>query len=80
MDDHTVKIEPAPEVESFLDQLTREGHLDNLINMLFGIVVISLVSASLTGILTYCAKRPIEKRQYSFDAFVYYDLARRMEM
>lgn len=76
----TIKLEPPPENESFLDRLTREGKLDAFVNlMIFGICLVILI-ALVVCILCYVARSKPLRRQHAFDAFVYIDLAAKTAM
>jgi len=70
----TVKIEPIPEDESFLDKLTREGTLDTFVNFLIFLISLSLFMAIVVCVLCYFSRVKIPRKQFSFDAAVYIDL------
>ena len=70
----TVKIEPIPENESFLDKLTREGTLDTFVNFLIFLISLSIFMAIVVCVLCYLARTKIPRKQFSFDAAVYIDL------
>ena len=76
----TVKIEPPPENESFLDRLQREGNLETFVNGMAFLVSLVLFLSVLTCVLCYFARAKPTKLQVSFDAFVYIDLAAKTEM
>ena len=70
----TVKIEPIPENESFLDELSREGNLGTFVNGMISLISLILAVAILVCFLCYFSKAKTPKKQCAFDAFVYIDL------
>ena len=50
MSQDTVKIEPIPEDESFLDRLSREGKLDTFVNFLISTISL-ILGIAILGIL-----------------------------
>ena len=71
----TIKLEPPPENESFLDRLTREGKLDTFVNLMIFAICLIILIAIIVCTLCYVARSKPLRRQHSFDAFVYIDLA-----
>ena len=76
----TVKIEPIPEDESFLDKITREGDLETFTNLMITTISTILFIAILICFLCYLSKKKTPKKQCSFDAFVYIDLQMKTEV
>ena len=76
----TIKIEPAPENESFLDKLQREGNLDSFVNGLIFLISVSIFFAIVVGVLCYCSRIKIPRKQYSFEAPYYIDFYAQVEL
>lgn len=70
----TVKVEPIPEDESFLDRLSREGKLDTFVNAMITLISLILAVAILVCFLCYFSRAKTPKKQCAFDAYVYVDL------
>lgn len=66
--------------ESVLDTLVREGKLETLVSfVVFAISTLILASITICVLCYYSKKKPMRK-QISFDAYVYIDLAAKTEM
>ena len=76
----TVKIEPIPENESFLDVLSREGKLDTFVNFMISTISLILAVAILICVLCYFSRLKTPKKQCAFDAYIYIDLQMKTEM
>ena len=80
MSQDTVKIEPIPDNESFLDRLSREGKLDTFVNAMISTISLILAVAILVCILCYFSRAKTPKKQCSFDAYIDIDLQMKTEM
>ena len=76
----TVKIEPIPDDESFLDRLSREGKLDTFVNLMISSISLILGVAILVCILCYFSRKKTAKKQCAFDAYIYVDLQMKTEL
>ena len=76
----TVKIEPIPDDESFLDRLSREGKLDTFVNLMISTISLILAVAILVCCLCYFSRKKTPKKQSSFDAYIYVDLQMKTEL
>lgn len=80
MSQDTVKIEPIPDDESFLDRLSREGKLDTFVNFLISTISLILGIAILVCVLCYFSRKKTPKKQCAFDAYIYVDLQMKTEL
>ena len=62
MSQDTVKIEPIPDDESFLDRLSREGKLDTFVNFLISTISLILGIAILVCVLCYFSRKKTPKK------------------
>lgn len=76
----TVKVEAPPENESYLDKLAREGNLDTFVSFIIFLITAVIVISILVCVLCYLSKKKPVRKQMSFDAYVYIDLAAKTEM
>ena len=62
MSSNTVKVEPPPDDESWLDRLTREDKLEALVNFLFFLITLSVFIVIVVCALCYFARQKTPRR------------------
>jgi len=78
MSRNTVNIEANAD-ENFFDKLAREGKLDTFVNLVTSLIASVIIISILICVLCYLSRKQSIKRQMSFNAEVYTDLAVRAE-
>ena len=78
MSKDTIKVEETP--EGYFDRLAREGKLGALMSFIFFLIFVIISVSVLICVLCYYSKKKPVRKQMSFDAYVYIDLAAKTEV